>query len=93
VIVSQAAARDLARLHEFLMKTSPSSAKQASRAIKAGIRQLAHAPEIGRLIEGLPPMFREWIIDFGHSGYIARYVLNGDEIVVLAIWHQKEAGR
>lgn len=38
-------------------------------------------------------MFREWIIDFGHSGYIARYASNGDEIVVLAIWHQKEAGR
>ncbi len=36
--------------------------------------------------------FREWIIDFGDSGYVARYRLDADAIVVLAVRHQKEAG-
>jgi plasmid stabilization system protein ParE len=40
----------------------------------------------------LPEAFREWIIDFGDSGYVARYRLDADAIVVLAVRHQKEAG-
>lgn len=47
---------------------------------------------IGRLIEDLPEDFREWIIDFGDSGYVVRYHLGENEVTILAIRHQKEAG-
>jgi plasmid stabilization system protein ParE len=40
----------------------------------------------------MKPEFREWLIDFGSSGYIALYRLEGDTAVVLAVRHQKEAG-
>lgn len=36
--------------------------------------------------------FREWLIDFGDSGYVARYHVAVDEVMILAIRHQKEAG-
>ncbi|WP_298848850.1 type II toxin-antitoxin system RelE/ParE family toxin [uncultured Salinicola sp.] len=32
------------------------------------------------------------MIDHGDSGYVARYRIDGDVVVVLAIRHQKEAG-
>ncbi len=40
----------------------------------------------------MPNEFREWMIDFGHSGYVARYRVSSEEIVILAIRHQREAG-
>ncbi|MFJ3048611.1 hypothetical protein [Pseudomonas nitroreducens] len=47
---------------------------------------------MGRLIDGLPIEFREWPIDFGDSGYIARYHIDGETLVILVIRHQREAG-
>nr|WP_308339835.1 type II toxin-antitoxin system RelE/ParE family toxin [Thiolapillus sp.] len=37
-------------------------------------------------------MFREWLIDFGSSGYIALYRFDGETATILAVRHQKEAG-
>ena len=36
--------------------------------------------------------FRDWPINFGDSGYVVRYHFNGNEVTILAIRHQKEAG-
>ena len=36
--------------------------------------------------------FRELPIDFGDTGYIARYHYAGNTVTVLAVRHQKEAG-
>lgn len=36
--------------------------------------------------------FRDWIIDFGDSGYAARYRLDTQYVIILAVRHQKEAG-
>jgi plasmid stabilization system protein ParE len=36
--------------------------------------------------------FRDWIIDFGDSGYVARYRLDASNLIILAVRHQKEAG-
>jgi hypothetical protein len=48
---------------------------------------------MGRPVEEMPEVFREWLIDFGESGYVARYHYDGGEfITVLAIRRQKEAG-
>ncbi|WP_372612934.1 type II toxin-antitoxin system RelE/ParE family toxin [Halomonas sp.] len=46
---------------------------------------------IGRPTDDLPEEYRDWLIDYGDSGYIARYRIDGDTVVVLAIRHQKEA--
>lgn len=89
---SQPALLDVARLHAFLAPKSRSAAKRAVKAIRQGVRALGKHPEVGRPIEELPPEFREWVIEFGHGAYIALYHYDGNEIVILAIRHGREAG-
>ena len=92
VIFSPAAIRDLERLRAFLRPKNPSAARRAGESIVAGVRALGAHPQMGRLVEDLPEPYREWLIDFGDSGYVARYRLEGDVVIILAIRHQKEAG-
>ncbi|WP_048307824.1 type II toxin-antitoxin system RelE/ParE family toxin [Halomonas sp. PR-M31] len=92
VIFAPAALRDLERLREFLRPKNPAAAERAATAIIQGIQALAELPRIGRPVDDLPEEFRDWLIDFGDSGYVARYRIDGDTVVVLAIRHQKEAG-
>lgn len=92
VIFSPAAVRDLERLRRFLQPKSPSAAKRAAGAILKGVQALGAHPKMGRLIDDLPDQYREWLIDFGESGYIIRYRIDGDILTVLAVRHQKEAG-
>ena len=56
------------------------------------MRTLGTHPRIGRLVDDLPAQFREWLVDFGDSGHAARYRIDTDAVVLLAIRHQKEAG-
>jgi len=56
------------------------------------VQVLGLQPHIGRPVEDLPEEFREWVIDFGDSGYIARYRIDADAVTVLAVRHQKEVG-
>ncbi|MBY4611651.1 type II toxin-antitoxin system RelE/ParE family toxin [Rhizobium sp. 9T] len=92
VIFSPAAIRDLERLREFLRPKNPSVARRAGETILNGVSLLGAHPHMGRLIEDLPEQYREWLIDFGDSGYVARYRVDGDILTILAVRHQKEAG-
>lgn len=83
---------DVQRLYRFLAPKNPDAATRAVKAIRTGAKILAHQPHLGRLVEDMDPAFREWLIDFGNSGYIALYRIDGDMVSVLAIRHQKEAG-
>ena len=83
---------DIQRLYRFLSPKNPGAAKRAVQAIRQGVKVLGLQPGIGRPIEDLPEQFREWPIDFGDSGYVARYYIDGDTVIVLAVRHQKEAG-
>jgi plasmid stabilization system protein ParE len=92
VIFSPAALRDLERLRDFLRQKNPSAARRAGETIISGVRALGAHPQMGRLIDDLPEAYREWLIDFGDSGYIARYRFEAEVVTILAIRHQKEAG-
>lgn len=92
VIFSPAAIRDLERLRAFLRSKNPAAARRAGESIVSGVRALGAHPQMGRLVEDLPEPYREWLIDFGDSRYVARYRLEGGVVVILAIRHQKEAG-
>ncbi|MGG1946096.1 type II toxin-antitoxin system RelE/ParE family toxin [Trinickia sp. NRRL B-1857] len=80
------------RLREFLKSKNPDAARRAGEAIRQGVQALGAHPRMGRLVEDLPEEYREWPIDFGDSGYLARYRLDGSTVTILAIRHQKEAG-
>ncbi|CAN7688349.1 type II toxin-antitoxin system RelE/ParE family toxin [Variovorax paradoxus] len=89
-----AALRDLERLREFLRPKSPAVAARAGETIIKAVQVLRKQPMVGRPLEDLPPEYREWVIDFGASGYVAlyRYAGEGDVVTVLALRHQREAG-
>ena len=89
---SQPGLLDVARLHDFLAPKSRDAAKRAIKAIRMGMKALARHPQIGRPVEGLEPEFREWIIQFGSSAYVAMYHYDGKQIVILAVRHGREAG-
>ena len=89
---SQAALRDVTRLHDFLAPKSRDAARRAIKAIRQGVKALAKHPEIGRPIDELPPEFREWVIEFGSGAYLALYRYDGKEVVILAVRHGREAG-
>jgi plasmid stabilization system protein ParE len=87
---SPAALRDLERLRAFLRSKSPAAAKRAGDTIVKAVRVLGKQPRIGRPVEDLPPEFREWLIDFGDSGYLALYRFDAEGVTILALRHQRE---
>lgn len=89
---SAPALEDVARLHAFLAPNNPDAARRAVAAIRQGLKALRAHPEIGRPVEDMLPEFREWLIEFGHSAYIALYHFDGRRVVILAVRHGREAG-
>jgi len=81
---------DLQRLHDFLATQDKDVAKRAVTVIRDALKKIAVMPERFRPVQGRTYM-REAVIDFGSSGYIARFrhLANGD-IVIARIKHQKE---
>ncbi len=92
LIWSEPALRDVHRLYRFLAGKSTDAATRAVKAIRSGVRMLAQHPEIGRPAEDMEPEYREWLIDFGDSGYVALYRYDGETVLIVAVRHQREAG-
>ncbi len=92
LIWARPALLDALRIYRFLAPRNLDAARRAVKAIRDEVKVLAHQPGIGRPVEDMPPQFREWVIDFGDSGYIARYRIDPDAVTILALRHQKEAG-
>ena len=92
LIWSPAALRDVHRLHRFLAEKNGDAANRAVHAIRASVKILMHQPGVGRPADGMDPEFREWMIDFGDSGYVALYRFDGVKAVILAVRHRREAG-
>lgn len=92
LIWSPAALRDVQRIHRFLLEKNVDAANRAVSTIRGGVKLLAHQPGVGRPVEDMEPEFREWLIDFGDSGYVALYRFDGKTAVILAVRHQREVG-
>ncbi len=92
VIYAPGAIRDLQRLREFLRPKNPVAAKRAAETIMKAVQVLGRQPQIGRPVEDMLENYREWPIDFGDSGYVARYRFDGEAVIILAVRHQKEVG-
>ena len=87
---SRNALYDLQRLHGFLKVKNPAAAKRARESILKSIQMLGRQPYIGRPVEDMPEEYREWVVDFGDSGYVIYYYVSKNETVILAVRHQKE---
>ena len=89
ITYSSRASLDLVRLFHFLAEKDISTAQRALQEIRDSLATLSHMPRVGRMVE---EGFRELIIDFGSSGYLALYDWDErhDTITVHAVRHQKE---
>ena len=92
LIRSPEALLDIQRLYRFLAAKSPEAAKRAVKAIREAVKILASSPEVGRPVAEMDQAFREWLVDFGDSGYIALYRYDGQTVLILAVRHQSEVG-
>ena len=92
LIWSPEALLDIQRLYRFLAAKSPEAAKRAVKAIREAVKILASSPEVGRPVAEMDQAFREWLVDFGDSGYIALYRYDGQTVLILAVRHQSEVG-
>ncbi|MDO8351448.1 MAG: type II toxin-antitoxin system RelE/ParE family toxin [Gallionella sp.] len=90
VKLSPRAQADIKRLYDFLAAKDTAVAGSAVDAIVSSFIPLTRIPKIGRKKDGTG--LREFIIDFGSSGYIALYDFDEevDEVVITALRHQKE---
>ena len=89
---SPSAILDVQRCYKFLKQNNAEAAKKAVLAIQSQVRMIAKYPEIGRTKIDMNSEYREWLIAFGDSGYIALYRFEHDVVTILAVRHQKEVG-
>ena len=86
---SPAAFEDVARLAAFLHDADPRAAGDTARLIFDALHLLERYPLIGR---GIRNDRRELVIYRGRTAYLAQYEYDAphDEVVILAIRHQRE---
>ena len=92
LIWSPAALLDVKRLYDFLKPKDLDAAKRAVKAIRQGVKVLEQQPKVGRPVEEMDNEYRDWIIDFGDSGYVARYRVDPQFVSVLAVRRPTEVG-
>jgi plasmid stabilization system protein ParE len=92
LIWTPSALLDVQRLYRFLVVKNPDAARRAVKAIRQGVKVLEQQPKVGRPVEDMDNEYRDWIIDFGDSGFVARYRVDPQFVSVLAVRHQKEVG-
>lgn len=92
LIWSPQALGDVQRLYRFLAMHNLDAAKRAIKAIRQEVKVLEYQPAIGRPMQDMAPEYREWLINFGDSGYVVLYRLAVSQIVILAVRHQREVG-
>lgn len=86
------AVADLDRLYDFLLERDLEAASRALVAIEKGFALIAYSPFSCRKAPlQSNPRWRELIIPFGHSGYVALFEVETDRTVTIAaIRHQRE---
>ena len=92
VYYGRVALNDLGRIHRFIAPKTPRAADRAVRTIRAAIANLETFPRAGRLAPDGHPNHRELIVRFSSGGYLVLYGIDGDDLVVISIRHQREGG-
>jgi len=82
---------DLERVHSFLLGLNPEAAARAGERILSTACMLESTPGLGRPVED--EECRELLVPFGASGYLIRYRVEGEEVVIARVWHGREQRR
>jgi len=89
IVWHKEAVLDQFRLFNHLKSVNPAAAQKAAELIRCGAESLQQWPNRCRPM-GDGSGRRELIIQFGSGAYVLRYVLDGDVIVIIRVWHSKE---
>ena len=89
LIWERGAVLDLSRLREFIMPHNPVVASNAAQSIIKSANLLADNPYLGHPMDNMPE-FNELFIPFGQNGYVLRYRIDNNKIVILRIWHARK---
>jgi plasmid stabilization system protein ParE len=81
---------DLQRLHEFIAEHNATAAAQAISTLLDAVESLRDFPEKGRPWDAEPD-YRTLPVRFGARGYVVRYRLFEEQIVIVRVWHGLEA--
>lgn len=85
---TNSALADVKRLRDFIEPHNPEAARRAAASLKQAAHSLLAFPGIGTRLEGRQD--RELFVPFGRRGYVIRYRIDGDEVVILKVWHGLE---
>ncbi len=80
---------DLIRLRAFIAQHNPQAAKIAAAKLRIGIEKLAQQPRLGHPVMLAPDSERTR--DLVLPPYIVRYTVLTQSLLILRIWHHKEA--
>jgi plasmid stabilization system protein ParE len=90
IAYSARALRDLDRIAQFWLPNGKPIVTRVLNVIIDAIEVLKRHPFVGRCVRG---EIRELVISRGRTGYVALYrVTQDDEIQILTLRHQREAG-
>ena len=83
---------DLDRLYAFLVEKDLDAAKRALKPIELAFDLLAYSPfSCRKALLQKNPRWRELLIPFGHSGYVALFEIDdGNTVTITALRHQRE---
>jgi plasmid stabilization system protein ParE len=92
VRLTAGALKDLDRLYDFLLERDLGAAERALTAIERALALLAYSPfSCRKALLQKSPRWRELLIPFGHSGYVALFEIEDERTVtVSAVRHQRE---
>ena len=92
VRLTRDALEDLEQLYEFLVERDLSAAERALTAIEKALELLAFSPfSCRKALQQSDPRWRELLIPFGRSGYVALFEIDDERtLTVAAVRHQRE---
>ena len=92
VRLTQEALEDLDRLYDFLVARDLDAAERALDVIERTLDLLAYSPfSCRKALHQKNPRWRELLISFGTSGYVALFEIDDNHTVtVTAVRHQRE---
>jgi len=96
VVVLDEAIEDLERIFDFMLEREldrdgdPTQPEQAIATIHGALTMLERHPYTCRKV-GASPFWRELIISFGRTGFVAQFEITADGLVLVgAVRHQRE---
>jgi plasmid stabilization system protein ParE len=92
VRLTKEALEDLDRLYDFLVEQDLDAAERALEVIERALDLLAYSPfSCRKALHQKNPRWRELLISFGSSGYVALFEIEDSHTVtVTALRHQRE---